>query len=263
MRRIWLAAVAVLALVPASRAQDKPPEASKEEAKSSLKERVDAIQKEYQDAQKAFSEAYTKANTNEEKQKIIQEKYPNPEKYARRMLALAAEDPKGPVGFEALSWIGMNYPVGPVGDKTADLLMTHHLQSKKLGSVLQQMAIYGSPAAETLLRAVMEKSDDRKVRAEATFTLATLLRRKFNQGGDEKATREAEKLFETIIEKYADVPSGKGKMGQVAKLQLDTLRNLGIDKPAPEITGEDIDGKPLKLSDYKGKVVVLDFWGHW
>ena len=32
---------------------------------------------------------------------------------------------------------------------------------------------------------------------------------------------------------------------------------------APEIVGEDIDGKPIKLSDYHGKVVMLDFWGHW
>jgi predicted Zn finger-like uncharacterized protein len=32
---------------------------------------------------------------------------------------------------------------------------------------------------------------------------------------------------------------------------------------APEISGEDIDGKAFKLSDYKGKVVLLDFWGNW
>jgi hypothetical protein len=32
---------------------------------------------------------------------------------------------------------------------------------------------------------------------------------------------------------------------------------------APEIAREDIDGVPFKLSDYRGKVVVLDFWGHW
>ena len=32
---------------------------------------------------------------------------------------------------------------------------------------------------------------------------------------------------------------------------------------APEIEGEDLDGVPFKLSDYRGKVVVLDFWGHW
>ena len=34
-------------------------------------------------------------------------------------------------------------------------------------------------------------------------------------------------------------------------------------KPAPEIRGEDIDGKFFKLSEYRGKVVLLDFWGNW
>lgn len=36
-----------------------------------------------------------------------------------------------------------------------------------------------------------------------------------------------------------------------------------VGKLAPEIVGEDIDGKPMKLSDYRGKVVMLDFWGNW
>jgi hypothetical protein len=29
---------------------------------------------------------------------------------------------------------------------------------------------------------------------------------------------------------------------------------------APEIVGTDQDGKEFKLSDYRGKVVMLDFW---
>ena len=32
---------------------------------------------------------------------------------------------------------------------------------------------------------------------------------------------------------------------------------------APDITGVDTDGKPFSLSDYRGKVVMLDFWGNW
>ncbi len=32
---------------------------------------------------------------------------------------------------------------------------------------------------------------------------------------------------------------------------------------APDFTVQDKDGKPVKLSDYKGKVVVLDFWATW
>ena len=39
--------------------------------------------------------------------------------------------------------------------------------------------------------------------------------------------------------------------------------NLAVGRPAPEIEGTDMDGKPLRLSDYKGKVVVLVFWGTW
>lgn len=32
---------------------------------------------------------------------------------------------------------------------------------------------------------------------------------------------------------------------------------------APDFTVQDKDGKPVKLSDYKGKTVVLDFWATW
>src|ERR1700722_4662612 len=36
-----------------------------------------------------------------------------------------------------------------------------------------------------------------------------------------------------------------------------------VGQLAPEIDGEDLDGKNFKLSEYKGKVVLLDFWGMW
>jgi hypothetical protein len=41
------------------------------------------------------------------------------------------------------------------------------------------------------------------------------------------------------------------------------VRNLTIGNVAPDIEGEDLDGVSFKLSDYAGKVVVLDFWGDW
>ena len=37
-------------------------------------------------------------------------------------------------------------------------------------------------------------------------------------------------------------------------------RIMAIGKIAPEVEGEDQDGKKFKLSDYQGKVVLLDFW---
>jgi phage FluMu protein Com len=38
---------------------------------------------------------------------------------------------------------------------------------------------------------------------------------------------------------------------------------IEVGNAALEIEGKDLDGKGFKLSDYRGKVVVLDFWGHW
>ncbi len=38
---------------------------------------------------------------------------------------------------------------------------------------------------------------------------------------------------------------------------------VATGKRSPEISGKDVTGKTIKLSDYKGKVVLLDFWGTW
>ena len=32
---------------------------------------------------------------------------------------------------------------------------------------------------------------------------------------------------------------------------------------APDFEAKDVEGKAFKLSDYRGKVVLLDFWGFW
>lgn len=36
-----------------------------------------------------------------------------------------------------------------------------------------------------------------------------------------------------------------------------------VGNHAPEISGEDLEGQPLKLCDHRGKVVALVFWAHW
>ena len=43
-----------------------------------------------------------------------------------------------------------------------------------------------------------------------------------------------------------------------AAVKAETTRN-----PAPEFSLKDADGKVVKLSDYKGKVVLLNFWATW
>lgn len=39
--------------------------------------------------------------------------------------------------------------------------------------------------------------------------------------------------------------------------------NLGLGKPAPDFIAQTLEGKKISLSQYKGKVVLLDFWATW
>jgi len=68
-----------------------------------------------------------------------------------------------------------------------------------------------------------------------------------------------------VVEKYGDVKIYGGRMtaGKKAESDLFEARNLTIGKASPDIEGEDIDGVAFKLSDYRGKVILLDFWGDW
>jgi thiol-disulfide isomerase/thioredoxin len=36
-----------------------------------------------------------------------------------------------------------------------------------------------------------------------------------------------------------------------------------VERPAPKLEIKDVEGRALRLSDYKGKVVLLNFWATW
>jgi thiol-disulfide isomerase/thioredoxin len=41
------------------------------------------------------------------------------------------------------------------------------------------------------------------------------------------------------------------------------IRHLTVGRVVPEVEGVDLDDKPMKLSEYRGKAVLLVFWGTW
>jgi thiol-disulfide isomerase/thioredoxin len=60
------------------------------------------------------------------------------------------------------------------------------------------------------------------------------------------------------------VPSGDGPL-DLPTIELGlTVHGKMVGKPAPEIAATDLDtGRPVMLADFRGKVVILDFWGYW
>ena len=52
-------------------------------------------------------------------------------------------------------------------------------------------------------------------------------------------------------------------LGEIAQSDIYELETLHVGAVAPEIEGKDMEGLPMRLSDYRGKVVFLKFWGDW
>jgi AhpC/TSA family len=169
-----------------------------------------------------------------------------------------------PKAVPLLMWVcsatlyGPSKELAKLYNDTVDLLVDRFVERKELAPLPGYLGQDEDPAwAEKHLRRLAEKNPAADVKADARFNLAKVLKNK-----DETSQSEAEKLFQSYIDEFAQTPDQKQSVDQARK-ELDDLKLRGIGKPAPDIVGEDLDGKPFKLSDYKGKVVLLDFWGFW
>ena len=68
-----------------------------------------------------------------------------------------------------------------------------------------------------------------------------------------------------VIQDFIDaVPAELHSLSMYKELVNDVLSaNLKVGSQAPDITGRTPDGKPVSLSDFRGKYVFLDFWASW
>jgi HEPN domain-containing protein len=291
MWRVLTNAAALLGLAAAVAAQE-PAETNTPPGKpDSPAKQYEAIEQEFATAQQDFSKSYREAKTDEERQKVIAEKYPPPQQFVGRMFELAEKYADDPVAVDALVWIVTRVRAGDEADKALAILGEKHTESEKIGPVCQSLVYSSSPAAEKLLRAVLEKNPHHEAQGQACYALAKLLGQqselasqfesnpdelqnveqqygkeyveRLREAGPEKLAAEAEQLLAHVVETCQDIQSYRGSLADTAKADLFEIRNLAIGKVAPEIEGEDMDGQRFKLSDYRGKVVVLDFWGNW
>jgi peroxiredoxin len=237
------------------------------------------------------SEAFKKARETVQQQT---------EKCAAGCLELAEKHPRDPAALDALVWVIRNTqvngrqdnnPLSRAHSRAAILLRRDHLRSERLREVFRWLVRFWDVEGQKLLEEALGKSPHRRVRAEALLVLAdaTLARAMYAREVQKQPERmpswekifgkeigqamlkadpnqiqqEGERLLERLGKEYADVPDAlTGTLGRRAALELEALRQPpAAGRPAPETEGADIDGKRLKLSDYRGKVVLLVFTG--
>jgi hypothetical protein len=239
--------------------------------------------------------------TDAERLKFVGQVYKHRHALALKFLELAEKNPDDPIALDALIKAVWQVNTTPwpgelVGEDTArgrafELIGRDHIRSERLGPLCQHVSYGFCQEYETFLRAVLENNPHKSVQATACLSLAhflnSRLRRldlcreqpdlakvfaglygkeylaKLQRQDSEQANKEVEAVFERAARQYGDVKLPTGDTAaERAKAELFEVRNLSVGKVAPDIEGEDQNGKRFKLSDYRGKVVLLDFWNY-
>jgi hypothetical protein len=109
---------------------------------------------------------------------------------------------------------------------------------------------------------LIEKSPEKTVQAAALHSLATRILA--DKNASKERITEGRALMTKLTTEYAGVKTPKGAdYKDLADAWFLETDHLQIGKEAPEFEATDENGAKWKLSDYRGKVVVLDFWGIW
>lgn len=255
-------------------------------------EQLKALVKEYQGLLETFEKALLEVKGDAQRDAFYEKNFPWPERFYPHLMELAQKHSKDPAAVDALIWVIVHSSPEPKDEaaqiKALDMLRRDHIASDKLPLVFGR-------ADDKFLREVLEKSPQRQVRGSAGYALAekqlsriqtvTRWRAEYPDWRRQwkwleqthnaylittdldQLAKESEKMLEQVVRDFADVPIEKrrnGKvLGELAKGHLYEIRQLAIGKPAPELNSVDTDGKPVRLADLKGRVVVLDVWATW
>lgn len=247
---------------------------------------IKGLEDQYAAETTAFMAAYRAADEADRK-KILEEKYPKTDEYCAKMLKIAESNPDDEAAFQAHFWIAKNSRDEATNAAAYDSLLSKHIDRVELKQICRRMAYkQASQKTEDQLRSLAKDSPHDDVKAMATLSLADYLKRTaslaqtikdkpddHNQSDETVAYIESTDIgsqtistvYQTVIDEYGDIEiEGRPEtLGSLAEGALFEMNNLSIGKEVPDIVAEDIDGVEFKLSDYRGKVVVIDFWGDW
>jgi len=218
----------------------------------SVKEQIEAITSEFDQKATAFMKKLQAEKDRNNQRKLYKER-PDPQVSVDQVITLAKKDLKAAGVEQGLGWCAKKTGRGPQSLEVLDLILTHYNESAVLGSLASN---YSRMRGVKELRLIVEKSGNEKVRQGATYYLASMLLK------SEASKAEGITLMKAL-QATDGLAESKPKLHKQIESDLFVAESLSIGCKAPDIVGKDHDGKEFKLSDYKGQVVLLDFWGIW
>ncbi|WP_422931850.1 TlpA family protein disulfide reductase [Singulisphaera sp. PoT] len=187
----------------------------------------------------------------------------SPRPSVARLMEVARRDPADTLAVDAIDEIATFDKNAPEIREGLALLAKHHAASPGVGAVALSAFEMHPEDTETLCRGILEKNPSREDQGLACYSLAEILKTRSERSGQFGIDRP-EDLFERVITSFGDIKNRyREKLGEHALKALADMKAAGVGRPAPELEGLDMDGKATKLSDFRGKVVVVSFWASW
>ena len=232
---------------------------------SPLATEIRAIIDEYENSVRANTQKLIAATTEEEKNKF-RASIPSAGPYATKMMTLVQSNLDQPDVVKGVNWLVTGAASFPEGQEALKMLGTTFADRAGIAEAVKQLEYHGLPA-EPVLKAVIEKNTHRDEKAAALYALGAIHFKNFDASAD-RTSAAASKLkalecFQQLYADYSDVTIQGFKLSDFAAKMLFEMINLQVGCEAPEIEGKDADGVNFKLSDYRGKYVIVIFWGGW
>jgi tetratricopeptide (TPR) repeat protein len=125
----------------------------------------------------------------------------------------------------------------PAWEQVINILLFASIKTKDYSYLLTK--------AETLTRLAV----DPKIKARARFNIGQAYWKK----GD---VAEARIAFQTVVDQYPNTSYAEEAEGNVREIDF-----LNVGQSAPQFDRVTIKGDQLSLTQFRGKIVVLKFWG--
>jgi hypothetical protein len=277
MRRIesliacTLAAVLAAAAGPGRHVPQDPP--APQPSASSFDAELALLIERYEQAEVDFRGKWRAAKEDAERGKLWEERTKGEALFAAEFEALALRATGSEAGAKASIWVVQLAGDAPpssdgkpgIARAALERLAGEYVRSPALAELPAHLAwggrAIGDEAIERALGAIVAKSPHRPVVAGSLYALGM---RGMSRAGDASARAEVRAHFVRLSEEFGDLSDAyERNYKQLAEGNLFELDHLQLGMVAPDFDAVDENGVAFKLSDYRGKVVVVDFWGFW
>jgi hypothetical protein len=236
---------------------------------------LQALAMAYEDAQQAWGKEARTA-TADQRDALLARRDAIDSDYLGRFAALADAARGTDAGAKATAWV-VQIALNASGTEARariglalDSIATDYVGSEAIADLPASLVYVTdedlTAKVDDVLETLLEKSPHAAVRASSLHALAqrAMNRSRSAPVGADALQAKARALFVRLHEDYGDRMSPWGRSyGDLAAGTLFELDHLQVGMAPPDFEAVDQDGAAFKLSDYKGKVVVLDFWGYW